>query len=428
MKKNTFLIKSLFLGAALFFASNTQAQVELKILTEMGTRFSDVNDNGQGVTTAQYYDFATGILTPMEPEVLMLSSINNDENVAGIIDINNNMEAGYRMNGEWKGVGFTTQQDPSNDQNFPYGISDNSRYITGQGNEGTNYGGFLFDTQTEELVVRFDPQGEAGASYGVNDNGIMVGWVDRPDGGGTLRVPAYITLDGEFHIIPENQSPAESWDNSIYGINNNNVMVGSFDLEPFIYDLTTNTFTNFDIPQGALSAAFSTISDNGVAVGYAEVDFQIRDAIVYHPTFGEQPVFLKDILADHGITVDTPDGYLGTAISVSSNGKYIAGWLNGPPMYSEGWMVNLDDLILGTTTLQTTTVSYYPNPVKNVLNLNTKETINSVAVYNVTGQKVANVSVSDNNTQIDFSSLASGVYFVEVKSNGNVENLKIVKE
>ncbi|MCG2430808.1 T9SS type A sorting domain-containing protein [Aequorivita xiaoshiensis] len=428
MKKNTFLIKSLFLGAALFFASNTQAQVELKILTEMGTRFSDVNDDGKGVTTAQYYDFATGELTPMEPEALLLTSINNDENVAGIIEVNSNMEAGYKINGEWKGVGFTPQQDPSNDQNFPYGISDDSRYITGQGNEGVNYGGFLFDTQTEELVVRLDPQGEAGASYGVNNNGIMVGWVDRPDGGGTLRVPAYITTDGEFHTIPENQSPTVSWDNAIYGINNNNVMVGSFDLEPFMYDLTANTFTSFEIPQDALSAAFSTISDNGVAVGYAEVDFQVRDAIIYHPTLGEQPLYLKDVLADNGITVDTPDGYLGTAISVSSNGKYIAGWLNGPPMNAEGWMVNLDDLILGTATLQTTTVSYYPNPVKDVLNLNTKEAISSVAVYNVTGQKVANVSISENNTQVDFSNLASGVYFVEVKSNGSVENLKVIKE
>lgn len=97
-------------------------------------------------------------------------------------------------------------------------------------------------------------------------------------------------------------------------------------------------------------------------------------------------------------------------------------------MFAEGWIVNLDDLILGTTTLETTIVSYYPNPVKDVLNLNTKEAINSVAVYNVTGQKVTNVSISENNTQVDFSNLASGVYFVEVTSNGSVENLKVVKE
>lgn len=63
MKKNTFLIKSLFLGAALFFASNTQAQVELKILTEMGTRFNDVNDSGTGITQDQYYDFRTDAST-----------------------------------------------------------------------------------------------------------------------------------------------------------------------------------------------------------------------------------------------------------------------------------------------------------------------------------------------------------------------------
>lgn len=428
MKKNTFFTKSLFLGAVLLFASNTQAQVELKILSEMGTRFSDVNDNGIGVTTVQYYDFATGQLTSMEPEVLMLTSINNDENVAGIIDYDNMMQAGYKINGEWKGVGFSAQQNPGNDENFTYGFSDNSQYVTGQSNIGMDYGGFLFDTQSEEMIVRIDPQGEAGASYGVNNNGIMVGWVDRPDGGGTLRVPAYITLDGEYHVIPEGQTPQVSWDNSIYGINNSNVMVGSYDLKAFMFDMNTDTFTSFDIPQGALSAAFSTISENGVAVGYAEVDFQVRDAIIYHESLGDQPVFLKDVLADNGITIDTPDGYLGTAIAVSPNGKFIAGWLNGPPMYAEGWMLNLDDLILGTATLETTTVAYYPNPVEDILNLKTKEAIDSVMVYNVTGQKVSNIKLSANNTEVNFSNLASGVYIVEVNSNGNVENLKIVKK
>lgn len=431
MKKNTFLIKSLFLGAALFFASNTQAQVELKILTEMGTRFSDVNDNGQGVTTAQYYDFATGVLTPMEPEALMLSSINNDENIAGFMMYDEPefiLQAGYRMNGTWNAIGFAPDQDPYDyDENFVYAISPNSKYITGQSNIGADYGGFLFDTDAEELLLTFDPEGEASASYAVNDSGTTVGWVDRPNSGGTLRVPAYRTIDGEYHLIPEGQSPSYQI-NTINDITSDDVMVGDFDLQPFIYERASNTFTSYEIPAGADAAAFTSISETGVAVGFADVDFQVRDAIIYHPSLGDQPVYIKDVLADNGISVDTPDGLLGTAISISDNGKYIVGWVNGLPMYAEGWIVNLDDLILGTTTLETTIVSYYPNPVKDVLNLNTKEAINSVAVYNVTGQKVANVSISENNTQVDFSNLASGVYFVEVKSNGSVENLKVVKE
>lgn len=63
-------------------------------------------------------------------------------------------------------------------------------------------------------------------------------------------------------------------------------MVGDFDLQPFIYDLATNTFTRYENPGGTDSAAFTSISENGVAVGFADTDFQVRDAIIYHPSQG----------------------------------------------------------------------------------------------------------------------------------------------
>lgn len=431
MKKITLLAKSMFLVAVLLGTSNIQAQVELKILTEMGTRFNDVNDSGFGVTVYDYYDFETNVLTPIEAEALMVQSTNNDENVAGFMFYDEPefiLQAGYRMNGVWNPIGFTADQDPySFDENTTYGISPNGKYITGQSNIGLNYGGFLFDTDTEELILTFDPEGEASASYNVNDNGITVGWVDRPDGGGTLRVPAYRTLDGEYHLIPEGQLPLYAI-NTIADINSSDVMVGDFDLQPFMYDLATNTFTRFDNPGGAESATFTSISENGVAVGYADVDWQVRDAIIYHPSLGDQPLFLKDVLADNGITVDTPDGFLGTAISVSPNGKYMGGWLNGPPMFAEGWMVYLDDLILGTQNVSQNSASIYPNPVQNVLHINSNEIIDSVTIYTITGQKVSSVTSNDTNREINVTALSAGVYLVKISSNGTEETLKVVKQ
>ncbi len=432
MKKITFFAKSMILAAVLFAASNVEAQIELKVLTEMETRFNSVNDSGFGVTVWHYYDFETDQITPIETDAFMVTSINNDENVAGFMfydEPNFILQAAYRKEGVWNPIGFLPGQDPEDyDENATYGISQNSKYITGQSNIGWDYGGFLYNTDTEEMIGTFDPEGEASASYNVNDNGIMVGWVDRPNSGGTLRVPAYRTLDGEYHFIPEGQLPTLSGDNTIQHINNNNVMVGVFDLAPFIYDMDTDTFTSFDIPAGADSAAFASISENGIAVGFADVDFQVRDAIIYHPSLGEQPLYLKDVLADKGVDVNTADGLLGTAISISPNGKYIAGWVNGSPMYAEGWMLYLDDLILGTQNVSQNSVSFYPNPVQNVLHLNSKETIDSVSVYTITGQKVSNITSNNNHTELDLSSLASGVYLVKVSSNNNVENLKVVKQ
>ncbi|RMA58746.1 T9SS type A sorting domain-containing protein [Ulvibacter antarcticus] len=432
MKKKLSFIKSLLIICLLLGAASVQAQVELKVLTQGSTRFSDVNDAGFGITVNQYYDFATNQLTPIESDAFSMVAINNNENVAGTMfydEPNFILQAAYRIGGIWNPIGYLPTQDPSTDEYTVYGISPNSQYITGQTNIGFDYGGFLFDTQSEVLIGTFDPEGEASASYAVNDNGIMVGWVDRPDSGGTLRVPAYRTLDGEYHFIPEGQLPVLSGDNTIGDINSSNVMVGDFDLQPFIFDMATNTFTSFENPVGAQYAAFTSISDNGVVVGFAEVDFQVRDAIIYHPSLGSQPLYLKDVLADNGVTVNTSDGLLGTAISVSPNGQYIAGWVNGPPPFAEGWMVNLDDLIvLGVQNVSHNNISFYPNPVENILYLNSKEAIDSVAVCTITGQEVSNFTLSENLNELNLANLASGVYLVKVLSNGSVENLKIVKQ
>lgn len=432
MKKITYLAKSLAVAALLLSASGVNAQMELKVLTQGETRFNDVNDFGFGVTVYHYYNFETNETIPIEPEVFMVHSTNNDENIAGTMfyDVEDMIfEAAYKKEGIWHPIGFLEGQDPyDGDENTVYGISENSKYITGQSNIGYNYGGFLYDTETEEMIGTFDPEGESSSSYNVNDNGIMVGWVDRPDDFGTLRVPAYRTLDGEYHLIPEGQLPVLSSDNTIQHINNNNVMVGDFDLRPFIYDMESDTFTSFDLPQGADHAAFAMISENGVAVGFADVDFQVRDAIIYHPSLGDEVLYLKDVLADNGITVDTEDGLLGTALAISPNGKYIAGWVNGAPQYAEGWMLYLDDLILGTPDVSDNAISSYPNPVRDILHLTSKENINSVEIYTMTGQQVSSNTTNDSNTEIDLSELSSGIYVVKMATDNGIKNLKVIKE
>lgn len=431
MKKVTFLPKALYAAFFLFAGNTVIAQAELRVLTEGSTRFNQINDDGYGVTTNHYYDFATNELTYVEPEVYSVVSINNDKNVLGSVFYDEPefiLQPAYRKDNVWKNIEFLPEQNPMEDAFNPYKISPNNKYIVGQLSIDWIYSGFVFDTDTEELTAAFDPQGESGAFYGVNDNGIAVGWVDRPNQFGTLRVPAYRTLDGEITFIPEAQLPEESQVNAIFDINSSDVMVGDFDLRPFIYDKPTNTFTLFENPGGAFEGAFSGISENGIAVGFAEVDFQVRDAIIYHPSLGDQPVFLKDLLIEHGIAINTPDGLLGTAISVSPNGKYIVGWLNGPPMFAEGWILNVDDLLLGTEKVVKNEVSVYPNPVENILHIRATEKVNAIKIVNVLGQEITNVVIDATNQQIDVSDLANGVYMIKIISNGNHETFKIIKQ
>jgi hypothetical protein len=70
-------------------------------------------------------------------------------------------------------------------------------------------------------------------------------------------------------------------------------------------------------------------------------------------------------------------------------------------------------------------VVLYPNPVRDILNIETGTEIKSVEVYNLQGQKVKTAL----SKQVNVSDLASGIYMVRMKDENNaVETKRIVKE
>ena len=70
----------------------------------------------------------------------------------------------------------------------------------------------------------------------------------------------------------------------------------------------------------------------------------------------------------------------------------------------------------------------YPNPTKDVLNIQTKQdvAINSIEIYNQLGQIVMATTNAINS--VDVASLASGTYFVKVNTEKGSANVKFVKE
>ncbi len=62
------------------------------------------------------------------------------------------------------------------------------------------------------------------------------------------------------------------------------------------------------------------------------------------------------------------------------------------------------------------TVSVYPNPTSNFLNVNAGFLLESVSIVSLTGQKLLEQKVASNNVSLNVSSLALGIYFVSVKS------------
>ena len=74
------------------------------------------------------------------------------------------------------------------------------------------------------------------------------------------------------------------------------------------------------------------------------------------------------------------------------------------------------------------TLGFYPNPAKDVLNIQTKQDleVNSIEIYNQLGQIVMATTNAINS--VDVANLASGTYFVKVNTEKGSANAKFVKE
>lgn len=328
--------------------SEINAQIELKVLDGMGSRLYDINDSGKGIHSGAYYDFATGTTTPTEGGE-NTNRINNAGDVAGLMaftaeDGSELGQAAYKKNGVWTGIGYFPGDVPGNSWfSSANAISGNSKYVTGQISVDVSGSyAYLYDTESGTLKkLNGDGSFEYGRGEGVNSSGIVSGFVNKYSiNGSTYWIPVYYTPDGVVHYIGD-LGYGEAAD-----INDAGQVVGYKDNKPFIYDINTGVYKAFNVPAGYDSAVFSSISENGVAVGFAGQAGN-REVIIYHPSLSSNPVFLKDILTSQNIAIATFDGKLGTAMGISANGNFIAGFDNSiPPFFAAGWAINLNNQLL----------------------------------------------------------------------------------
>ncbi|OCK53423.1 hypothetical protein BA768_02475 [Chryseobacterium sp. CBo1] len=73
-------------------------------------------------------------------------------------------------------------------------------------------------------------------------------------------------------------------------------------------------------------------------------------------------------------------------------------------------------------------ISYYPNPVQDVLNYKSNEKVHEISIYNISGQKVGQYEAGANEGRINVSSLASGNYIVSGKTDRGTESFKMIKK
>lgn len=397
----------LLLGMAAM-SSVTAQQMEFRLIDEMGARFFDVNDSGNAIHSGAYYNYATNETTQTEGGQAT-NRINNAGDVAGssllvISDEESASQAAYRKAGTWFNIGYFPGETPTG-SSFANAndISQNSKYVTGQiGASGFTSWPFIYNTETNTLTkLSGDGNYVNGRGEAVNNSGIVAGFADREDlvTTGTLWLPAYFEANGTIHYIDmgtlENGEAAD--------INNAGLVVGYKGAKPFIYDITTGVYKSFSPPSGFDRAVFTSVSENGIALGYAG-SAGSREVIIYHPSLGSGPIFLKDVLTRNGVNITTFDTKLGTGMNISPNGNFVCGFDNTiPPFFAGGWIANLNNLLLGTNDCSITCPENMEATIPNVTETS--------AIVNYTLPIVCGSSSSTGLTTVLVSGFESGSQF-----------------
>lgn len=223
-------------------------------------------------------------------------------------------------------------------------------------------------------------------------------------------------------------------------------------------DFTVDTNTSFTLRQITIDVNQQEIpddvtinihQDNGGQPGEIihEINIEPADAVLYATAFGD-PIY--HLIFD----LDTPlvftEGVYWIEPFMSTPGSNAVGWLatstnphgSAPYRSTDGgttWEADdsgLDMVFfvageceeMGTGDIDNSVFAYWPNPVKDVLNISTQKEIKSVEAFNLTGQRVLN-QIGIQNGTIDVSALNPGAYmFRIIFDKGQRETIKIIKK
>lgn len=83
--------------------------------------------------------------------------------------------------------------------------------------------------------------------------------------------------------------------------------------------------------------------------------------------------------------------------------------------------------ILGIDESAANSVTAYPNPVKNILNIKGDMVLTKVEAYNILGQLALSQNISGTEATINVQALQPGVYMVKAYSGNDIKTIKIVK-
>lgn len=142
---------------------------------------------------------------------------------------------------------------------------------------------------------------------------------------------------------------------------------------------------------------------------------------------------------DWNLNQDAVKAYKVAGTSGGTNTFDLNTWEAGNGGLWENWWVNqgsfqsqnaspIDCDNLSSVEFETTSLHIYPNPVQDMLNINSGQNIINIKVYNIKGQILKSKSLKTNKTQVNFRDFSKGIYLTKIEfSDKTSEIFKVVK-
>jgi hypothetical protein len=119
----------------------------------------------------------------------------------------------------------------------------------------------------------------------------------------------------------------------------------------------------------------------------------------------------------------------GASISLNAIGNTIAigAYGNDDNGAGSGHVRVFENLSLGINNVSQTLVNFFPNPSTDTVSINVSESIDSVTVYTILGQKILEVKGRGTELELDLSNQPSGNYLATIQTQSSVQTIKLIK-
>ena len=259
-----------------------------------------------------------------------------------------------------------------------------------------------------------------------NGNGVWMG----PFKFATLCMPTTVPYVQDFEdavtpalpdcSVTQNLSAGNNWET-------NELIEYGFDSKVLQYQYTCSSEENAWYYTQGIQLTEGTEYSISYKYGSNSTEYEEKLKVMYgtSPTADD----MTEEIADYTFSFDIA-ATAETSFTVPATGVYYFGF----NVYSISCQDNVYvddiaiDVALGGRDFTSTDFKFYPNPVKDVLNLSYDQNITNVAVFNTLGQKVIDNTINVAATQVDMSNLSSGSYLVKVTSDNQTKTIKVIKQ